>query len=330
VIGDRRRAIRDRASPSAAAGGLLTYVGAKTGHETPVTDHESRITSHEFEMNVTFIGGGNMASAIIGGLRRKAPDEFAGESIHVVEISPESRNKLERAFGVACFDEAWKAVRDDDIIIFAVKPQDLRTEKGWLRGLPPNPGNLVISIAAGVRLSDLARWLDGQTRLIRAMPNTPALIGEGITALYPLPRHVSKADMQKAEVILGAVGQTVWVRDEKEGDDLMNAVTAVSGSGPAYVFLFMEAMEQAASELRLPSDVVHKLVIQTFVGAARLVAESADPLPVLRERVTSRGGTTEAALKSMARDQVKDAIVRAVKAANDRGRELGDELGRDP
>ena len=279
-----------------------------------------------------------MASAIIGGLQRKDAIEFASKNLRVVEINRETCGKLEK-IGIECFDEAWKAVRDDDTIIFAVKPQDLKKvaqnaaselrSKGWLKGLPPNPGNLVISIAAGVRLTDLSRWLGAHTRLIRAMPNTPALIGEGVTALYPFPHHVSDADMRTAESILGAVGQTVWVRDEKEGDDLMNAVTAVSGSGPAYVFLFMEAMEQAARELRLPADVVHRLVLQTFIGAARLATQASEPLSTLRERVTSKGGTTEAALKSMASDKVKEAIVRAVKAANDRGRELGDELGKD-
>lgn len=286
-------------------------------------------------MNITFIGGGNMASAIIGGLQRKDAREFAPKNLHIVEIDPDTRAKLEQKFGVECFSEASKAVRDDDVIVLAVKPQHLRDaarelrEKGWPGGLSPDPGNLVISIAAGVRLIDLSRWLGGHARLIRAMPNTPALIGEGITALYPLPRHVTETDMQQAELILGAVGQTVWVRDEKEGDDLMNAVTAVSGSGPAYVFLFIEAIEQAAVELKLSRETARKLVMQTFIGAARLAAESRDPVAVLRERVTSKGGTTEAALRSMAGDHVKEAIIRAIKAAHERARELGTELGKD-
>ncbi len=281
-------------------------------------------------MNITFIGGGNMAQAIINGLLKKDPKEFTRKNLHVVEINPETRKKLKQ-LGIECFTEAWKAIRDDDVIIFAVKPQnmqeavaDLRA-KGYTSGIS-SFNQLIISIAAGVKLPDLMRWLKPSRRLIRAMPNTPALIGEGITALYPnpFPRYVSKADIQKADIILSAVGKTIWVRNEDE----MNAATAISGSGPAYVFLFMEAIEQAAAELKLPKDIAHKLVLQTFIGASKLAAESPDPLAALRERVTSKGGTTEAALKSMATDRVKEAIIRAVKAAHERARELGDELGK--
>jgi pyrroline-5-carboxylate reductase len=163
------------------------------------------------------------------------------------------------------------------------------------------------------------------------MPNTPALVGEGVTALYPngYPRHVSENELQMAERILGAVGQTVRVLDEKDGDDRLDAVTAVSGSGPAYVFFFMEAVEQAARELHLPADVSRKLVLQTFVGAAQLAVQSPEPLSVLRARVTSKGGTTAAALASMEADGLKEMIIRAVKAAHDRSRELGIELARD-
>jgi len=279
-------------------------------------------------MNITFIGGGNMAQAIIRGLLEKKSREFMRKNLRVVEINPQTRAKLKR-LGIECFSEAWKAVRKDDVIIFAVKPQnmqeaanDLRA-KGYTSGLYPL-NQLIISIAAGVRLTDLMRWLKPTRRLIRAMPNTPALIDEGITALYPLPRYISKADRQKADAILSAVGRTVWVRNEDE----MNAVTAISGSGPAYVFLFMEALEQAAIELKLPEDIAHELVLQTFIGASELAAKSSDSLAALRERVTSKGGTTEAALNSMAADRVKEAIVRAVKAAYERARELGEEFGK--
>jgi pyrroline-5-carboxylate reductase len=284
-------------------------------------------------MNITFIGGGNMAQAIIGGLRKTNPTEFAPENLHVVEVNAEIRSKLEQNLDVRCFAQPRGAVREGDVVIFAVKPQQMREaatelrEKGWARGLPPGPDNLVISIAAGVRLTDLARWLR-HNRLIRAMPNTPALIGEGVTALYPMPMHVSEQDMRQAELVLGAVGKTVRVLDEAEGDRLMDAVTAVSGSGPAYVFLFIEAMEQAATELGLAPEVARKIVLQTFIGAGRLAAESPDPVSLLRERVTSKGGTTERALGSMAADRVKEAINRAIRAAYDRGRELGDEFGK--
>jgi pyrroline-5-carboxylate reductase len=163
------------------------------------------------------------------------------------------------------------------------------------------------------------------------MPNTPALIGRGITALYPYgyPQHVTENELQTAERILGAVGQTVRILDESRGDQLLDAVTAVSGSGPAYVFFFMQAVEEAARELDLPAEIAHKLVLETFIGAAHLAAQSSEPLAVLRERVTSKGGTTAAALTSMQNAAVNDAIKRAVRAADERSRVLGEELGKD-
>jgi pyrroline-5-carboxylate reductase len=205
--------------------------------------------------------------------------------------------------------------------VFAVKPQQLR-QAARDSGLAAD-ANLIISIAAGITLTSLSRWLGGHRRLIRAMPNTPALIGEGITGLYALP-GISKDEKKKAEAILSAVGPTVWIKDQ----DKMDAVTAVSGSGPAYVFYFIEAVEEAARELGLPPEAAHKLALQTFTGAAKLAATSTDPLALLRERVTSKGGTTERALASMAADKVKEAIVRAIHAAAQRSRELGDELGK--
>jgi pyrroline-5-carboxylate reductase len=176
-----------------------------------------------------------------------------------------------------------------------------------------------------VRLADLSRWLKGHARLVRAMPNTPALIGAGVTGLYAFSKEVGSEQREQAETILGAVGTTVWITDESQ----MDAVTAVSGSGPAYVFYFIEALEDAANELGLPPAVAHRLALDTFTGAAKLAASSPDPVAVLRERVTSKGGTTERALASMAKDEVKAAIMRAIRAANDRGRELGDELGKE-
>ena len=276
--------------------------------------------------NITFIGGGNMASAIIGGLLRAK--KTTPESIHVVDVFADARKNIESKYpGVRCYATAGEAIRSGDVIVLAVKPQQMRVAVLAL-GIETN-ANLIVSIAAGITVAALGRWRSGYTRLVRAMPNTPALIGEGVTALYSIPGHISAKDRNDAEAIMGAVGQTVWVGDAQESEDLMNAVTAVSGSGPAYVFLFMEAIEQAAVELKLSPEIARKLVMQTFLGAARLAAESNDPVAVLRERVTSKGGTTEAALKSMAKDQVKTAIIRAVRAANERGRELGEELGKD-
>ena len=276
-------------------------------------------------MNITFIGGGNMASAILGGLRSK---DFSAQSLRVVEISPEARARLRQKHGIKCFEhphEAW-ADRPDDIIVFAVKPQHMHDAAANCR--LATDANLIITIAAGTTLTTLSRWLGGHTRLIRAMPNTPALIGEGITGLYPMhPARTAqdKQDKECAETILGAVSKTVWLQHEGQ----MDAVTAISGSGPAYVFYFIEALEQAARELGLPAEVGRQLALRTFTGAARLAAESHDPVSVLRERVTSKGGTTERALASMAAEHTKEAIVRAIHAANERSREIGKELDKD-
>ena len=276
-------------------------------------------------MNITFIGGGNMAGALIGGLLAKGTCNK--QDLRVVEINPDARAKLAARFGVKCFQCPHDTLdRPDDIIVLAVKPQDARAA---VQDLGRSPDlNLVISIAAGIRLASLSQWLRGHTRLVRAMPNTPALIGEGITGLYPL-LHVETArneqDRKDAESILGAVSKTVWLQHEAQ----MDAVTAVSGSGPAYVFYFIEALEQAAIELGLSPDIGHALALYTFTGAAKLAATSPEPIGTLRERVTSKGGTTEAALKSMAAEHVKEAIIRAIKAANERGRELGEDLAKD-
>ena len=271
-------------------------------------------------MRITFIGGGYMADALIGGLLRK---EFPLQDIRVVEINAEARRKLVDKYGVTCFDKPKDAVRAGDVIVFAVKPQNLR-EAASKSGIADN-SNLAISIAAGVRLANLSKWLKGHTRLVRAMPNTPAMIGEGVTGLYPFSKAVNREDREQTETILGAVGATVWLTDESQ----MDAVTAISGSGPAYVFYFIEAVEDAARELGLPVQIAHQLVLNTFTGAAKLASSSPDPVAVLRERVTSKGGTTERALASMAKDEVKEAVIRAIHAANERGKELGEELGKE-
>ena len=271
-------------------------------------------------MRLTFIGGGNMADALIGGLLRKG---FVADDVRVVEILPEARRRLSDKHGVACFDHARAAIRDGDVVVLAVKPQHLRDAVKSL-GVAPN-SHLLVSIAAGMRLATISRWCGGSTRLVRAMPNTPALIGEGVTGLHPMSDAVTPQDRRDAETLLGAVGTTVWIERESQ----MDAVTAVSGSGPAYVFYFIEAVEEAARELGLPVAVAHRLALGTFTGAARLAASSPDPASVLRARVTSKGGTTERALASMSKDRVKEAIVRAIRAADERGRELGDELGKD-
>jgi pyrroline-5-carboxylate reductase len=270
-------------------------------------------------MNITFIGGGNMATALIGGLVAKG---FAPQSIAVVEVFAEARKRLTETFGVKCLERSAAAAPFGDVVVIAVKPQQMREVA---RELAPHlRGELVLSIAAGIRLADIGRWLGGHARLARCMPNTPALIGAGVTGLYARP-EAGPEGRQNAQAILEAVGEVIWVEEEA----LLDPVTAVSGSGPAYVFYFIEALERAARELGLDAPGARRLAIGTFRGAAELAARSSDSPGTLRERVTSKGGTTERALATMQADRLADAIVRAVRAANERAHDLGDELGKD-
>ncbi|MGV8898050.1 MAG: pyrroline-5-carboxylate reductase [Burkholderiaceae bacterium] len=270
-------------------------------------------------MKISFIGGGNMATALISGLAGKFT---AGANIHVVDLNPDALEKLTQQFGVTTSAQIDATVAASDVIVLAVKPQQMRDVVAHLQ--PHVSTQLVLSIAAGIRAQDLSRWLAGHAAIVRCMPNTPALIGQGITGMVALP-GVSAAQHDAANRIMQAVGSTVWLDEESQID----AVTAVSGSGPAYVFYFIEAMQQAAQELGLNAEQGSQLAIATFVGAAQLAAQSTDPVSVLRERVTSKGGTTYAALTSMDDSGVKDRIIGAVKAAALRSKELGEEMGRD-
>jgi pyrroline-5-carboxylate reductase len=270
-------------------------------------------------MNILFIGGGNMAAAIIGGLIAK---DWPAASIHAVDVLPEALKRLEQQFGIRTSTDGAAAARNADCILLAVKPQQLRDVARSLA--PAIDGKLVISIAAGIRGIDLARWLGPAARIVRAMPNTPALVSAGITGLHAMP-GVSESQKQDAERILAAVGATFWVGSERD----LDAVTAVSGSGPAYVFYFIEALEQAALELGLPAETARQSALATFAGAVKLaLADSADPA-TLRARVTSKGGTTERAIGLLDQAAVKAAFVRAVRGAAERADELGDELGKD-
>jgi len=270
-------------------------------------------------MNITFIGGGNMASAMIGGLLKNG---WAPQSITVVEIEAPTRAQLESRLKVNTAPAIDAKNADATCIVFAVKPQHVRAVA---RELAPFLGKqLIISIAAGIRLSDLSRWLSGYPRIVRAMPNTPALVLAGVSGLCKT-KAVSAEDQGVAERILGAVGATLWFDREEE----LDAVTAVSGSGPAYVFYFIEALERAAAELGLSEDAARKLAMETFAGAVKLALEAGEHPATLRARVTSKGGTTERALGALEMDGVKDAIARAVRAAAERSRTLGDELGKD-
>jgi pyrroline-5-carboxylate reductase len=281
------------------------------------------------QTKIVFIGGGNMASALIAGLADRLT---AGANIHVVDPNAAALEKLQAQFGVttsptADGDAGKAALMAADVIVLAVKPQSMRDVAAQLLpallpagGAPRQP--LVISIAAGIRAADLSRWLGDYGAIVRCMPNTPALIGMGITGMVA-SSGVSAQQKESADAILRAVGPTVWLDDEAKID----AVTAVSGSGPAYVFYFIEAMQQAAVELGLSAEQGSQLALATFAGAAQLATQSSEPVSLLRERVTSKGGTTYAALTSMEASGVKAAIIEAMKAAAARGKELGDELG---
>lgn len=270
-------------------------------------------------MNITFLGGGNMASALIAGLLRQG---YEAASICVVEVVAASRERLAAEYGVRVVAAPGDDALQCDVLLLAVKPQQMREALAPLAGRLKS--QLVLSIAAGLRLADLRRWLGGHRRLVRAMPNTPALIGAGITGLCAAPQ-VGKAERASVERIMSAVGETLWVEDEA----MMDAVTAVSGSGPAYVFYFIAALQEAAVQLGFTVEQARRLSLATFLGASKLAAQSGEDVTVLRDRVTSKGGTTEAALSMLDGDNVQADILRAVRAADARGRELGEQLGRD-
>lgn len=270
-------------------------------------------------VRISFLGGGNMATALIGGMLEHG---FDARKLAVVDLAADNCTRLSARFGVTAATAIDDAFFDCHLLVLAVKPQHLRM------AIAPFCGRLhdqvVLSIAAGIRTADIARWLGGYARIVRAMPNTPALVGAGVTGLYSA-EAVDARGRAGVEGVLGSVGTTVWVDDEA----LIDAVTAVSGSGPAYVFHFIEALEAAGIAQGFDADTARKLAIGTVLGAARLAADSDESPAVLRERVTSKGGTTAAALASLADSDFMGAIGRAVAAACARSHELGDQLGQD-
>lgn len=268
-------------------------------------------------MKILFLGGGNMANALIGGMLKQG---FVAADITVIDPGPEARAKLTQTYAVNCLEMAAQLTSAGDLLVLAVKPQQMKEAVAPLIGKLGQA--VVVSIAAGLDLTTLSRFLGGHRKIVRCMPNTPALIGAGITGLCPLP-DVDADERAAADRVLSAVGSTVWIADEGK----MDGVTAVSGSGPAYVFLFIEALQQAAAELGFTPEQCRQLAIETVQGAAALAAQSSEPAAVLRERVTSKGGTTEAALRTMAEHRVKEGIIAGVKAAEARGQELGKLLG---
>jgi len=271
-------------------------------------------------MKIAFIGGGNMATALIAGLAKELGADL---QVHVVDPNAEALARLASQYGATTAHAIDAAVASCEVVVLAVKPQQMRDVAA---ALAPQlgAGPLVLSIAAGIRSADLARWLGGYRSIVRTMPNTPALIGMGITGMVAT-NGVSEAQRAAADSVMRAVGKTVWLDNEH----LIDPVTAVSGSGPAYVFYFLEAMQAAAVEMGLSAEQGKELALATFAGAAELAAQSPESLEVLRQRVTSKGGTTHAAITSMEASGVKAAIMEAMKAAAARGRELGEELGKD-
>jgi len=275
--------------------------------------------------HITFIGGGNMGRALISGLLTNG---FEPNQISVVEANAVTALKLHTDFGVqgiAALEQITFDFSKNNVVVMAIKPQDFNVVAKDLASKLKHtsaPGPLILSIAAGIRLKDMSRWLD-HARCVRAMPNTPALIGKGITGLFA-DAAVDQFDRALAETICNAVGQVVWVSEEK----LIDAVTAVSGSGPAYVFAFLEAMQSAGEKLGLDTDTARKLAYATLDGATQLAHNSDEHPGVLRERVTSRGGTTAAALDVMRQQGWHEILEKAIDAASQRGKEMGDELGQ--
>ncbi len=257
-----------------------------------------------------------MASAIVGGLLRQG---MPASQIQIVEPWAEQRAKLQADFGISAQAEPGAALASAGLVVWAVKPQTFR-EAAEQAGTHTGSA-LHLSVAAGIVSSSIAQWL-GTERVVRAMPNTPALIGKGITGLFARPA-VTTADRQAVENVIATTGDHLWLAEEK----LLDAVTAMSGSGPAYVFYFIEAMEQAGVQMGLSPAQAHTLAVSTFVGASALASASEEAPEVLRARVTSKGGTTYAALSAMEQDDVKALFIRAMQAARQRAAELGNEFG---
>lgn len=269
-------------------------------------------------MKLGFIGGGNMAQALIIGLKN---EQFAMQDITVIELDADKRKELSHDLGVNTTNEL-AGIQACDVIVLAIKPQQLPTLAKTLAPLLKQ--QLIISIAAGIRLADLSRWLGNYTTIIRAMPNMPAQIQAGITGLYAMP-SVSKTQIALADQVLSAAGTTLWL----DSEDKLDAVTAISGSGPAYVFYLIEALQAAALGLGLDEAQAKQLSIATFKGASLLADASTTPIATLREQVTSKGGTTEQGLLSLQDSKVKEAIVLAAQKACERAKTLGVELGSD-
>ncbi|WEJ62332.1 pyrroline-5-carboxylate reductase [Thiomicrorhabdus lithotrophica] len=269
--------------------------------------------------SICFIGAGNMAQSLIGGLIASGYDK---QKISATDPTESQRNSVTQTFGIQCFADNAQAINQADIVVLAVKPQTLESVCESISDSVQTNTPLIISVAAGIRSDDINRWLGGQTAIVRTMPNTPALIQTGATGLFA-NSFVTTEQQSQAEHILRAAGITVWVDEEAK----LDAVTALSGSGPAYYFLFMEAMEQTAQQLGLDEKTAHLLALQTALGSAKMALESHLDCATLRKNVTSPNGTTERAIQSFENAGLREIVENAMKAAQNRAVELADELG---
>ncbi|MDX1347764.1 MAG: pyrroline-5-carboxylate reductase [Thiomicrorhabdus chilensis] len=273
------------------------------------------------QATLCFIGGGNMAKSLIGGLIASG---YPKANILATDPTLSQRNHLTETFGIACYEDNNQAIQQADIVILAVKPQILQAVCKSIQDSIQKSTPLILSVAAGIRSKDINRWLGGNQAIVRTMPNTPALIQSGATGLYANPQ-VSQEQKNQAEHIMRAAGLTIWVNEESQ----LDVVTALSGSGPAYYFLFMEAMEQTAQEMGLDAKTAHLLTMQTAFGAAKMVMESNLNCSELRQNVTSPNGTTEQAINTFEAEGLRDIIQKAMLAAQNRAVELANELGDD-
>jgi pyrroline-5-carboxylate reductase len=273
------------------------------------------------DLRIAFIGGGNMARSLVGGLIDKG---CKPGRLSVSEPNAEQRALIAKRFPVRMSADGAAAAQDADVLVFAVKPQVMQAAAKAVATALQARRPLIVSIAAGVTSADLDRWLGGGNAIVRVMPNTPALLGAGAAGLYATPK-VSAEQRATAQTLMEAVGTALWIEDES----LMDAVTALSGSGPAYFFLLMECMEAAALELGLPAETARALTLQTALGSARMALESGEAPADLRRNVTSPNGTTAAALKAFEDGKFAALVKQALNAARDRGRQLAREAGED-
>ena len=273
------------------------------------------------KMNISFIGGGNMARAIIGGLKN---NDFDMSAITVIDPDVKKCEQLVAEFNVQVSDsyvENDNINKRSHVIVLAVKPQQMREVCEQLS--KKISSQLIISIAAGIRTTDISRWLGNYPSVVRVMPNTPAQIQAGVSALFAMP-NVNQLQQDRASTILGAVGTTLWLDDEAK----MDAVTAISGSGPAYVFYLIEALQDAAINLGMTAEESSMLAVQTFAGASLLASQSSADIKTLRAQVTSRGGTTEQGILALETANIKKIILAAAQAAADKSKSLGDDLAQ--